>query len=302
VTPRRWTRGHGIAVFELACAVVAVGYAFAVRIEGEVAGTPGRSVLNRIFPFLLGAAGGGVLIMLAVRSWRAANRESEAGQLTAEPRPAPPPQPLTVDEKREVARVVDVLAAAGVFVPLPPDPAQLHEAVAEADELVAVDVVLAALAEADRYEPDFRASDHCANLAFHDSHVEQDDGGQRGQVDDLVRLAGDGLAGVAVVVELGRPGPDGRVPTRPRIRVDEDEQVINYTRRCEVPEHEPARGAGAHPARAADGLPAGVALERPGGVALAAARRRGRSPQHRAGPRVGRGVGLGGRAAADRRR
>jgi hypothetical protein len=170
--PRRWTMGQGIGVFELACAVVAVGYAFAVGIEGEVAGTPGRSVLDRIFPFLLGAAGGGVLIMLAVRSWRAANRQSDAGQLTAEPRPARPAQPLTVDEKREVARVVDVLAAAGVFVPRPPDPAQLHEAVAEADELVAVDVVLAAMAEADRYEPDFRASDHCANLAFHDSHVE----------------------------------------------------------------------------------------------------------------------------------
>ena len=93
---------------------------------------------------------------------------------------------------------------------------------------MAVDVVLAALAEAERYEPDFRASDHCANLAFHESHVEQDDGGLRGQVDDLVRLAGDGLAGVTVVVELGRPEPDGRVPTRLRIRVDEDEQVINY--------------------------------------------------------------------------
>jgi hypothetical protein len=60
---------------------------------------------------------------------------------------------------------------------------------------VAIDVVLAALAEAERYEPDFRASDHCANLAFHESHVEQDDGGLRGQADDLVGLAGDGLAG-----------------------------------------------------------------------------------------------------------
>ena len=49
--------GHGIAVFELACAVAAVAYAFAVGIEGEVAGTPGRSVLDRVFPFLLGAAG-----------------------------------------------------------------------------------------------------------------------------------------------------------------------------------------------------------------------------------------------------
>ena len=221
--------GHGIAVFELACAVAAVAYAFAVGIEGEVAGTPGRSVLDRVFPFLLGAAGGGLLLVMAVRSWRAAGRETEASQLTAEPRPAPPAPPLSVDEKREVARVVDVLAAAGVFVPRPPDPAQLHEAVAEADELVAVDVVLAALAEADLYRPDFRPSDHSANLAFHHSHGEQHAETLRAQVDDVLALGGDGLAGVTVVVELGRPGPDGRVPTRLRIRVDEDEQVINYT-------------------------------------------------------------------------
>lgn len=147
---------------------------------------------------------------------------------------SPPPTPsgprplLSPAGERELVRVVEVLAAHGVFAPRAPDPAQLREAVADAGEPVLAEAVLSALHEADHYHPGFVMSEHAAGLSFHSSHTEQFAETLRGQVDDLVRLAGDGLAGVAVTVEVGEHGPTGRVPTRIRITADGGERVLDY--------------------------------------------------------------------------
>jgi hypothetical protein len=114
--------------------------------------------------------------------------------------------------------VVEVLAAHGVYGPRAPEPAQLAGPVADLGEPVLAETVLAALHEAEFSDPGFRWSDHTANLAFHQSHGEQLPDTLRAQVDDLVRLAGAGLAGVSVAVEVGWGDPGPRVPTTIRIR------------------------------------------------------------------------------------
>lgn len=129
--------------------------------------------------------------------------------------------------RRELARVVTVLAGAGVLAPDTPDPAQLREAAADYEEPVTAEIALRAIAEADWYHPGFRASDCCANLAFHTSHTEQFPEVLQAQVDDLVRLAGEGLADVTAVIEVGRP--DGRrIPTVIRLTVGGEERALAY--------------------------------------------------------------------------
>jgi hypothetical protein len=124
---------------------------------------------------------------------------------------------------------VAVLTGAGVFVPQAPDPAHLTEAVADRGEPVTAYAALSALHEADYYHPQFRMAHHDANLAFHDSHVEQDPDGLREQAADLVRLAGDGLTDVPVTIEIDPVGsnptmPEHSVPTRIRV----GERVLDY--------------------------------------------------------------------------
>jgi hypothetical protein len=153
------------------------------------------------------------------------------------PDPSPPPAvppptippPLSLEGRRELDRVVAVLAGAGVFVPQPPDPAHLAEAVADHGEPVTAFAALSALHEADHYHPQFRMAHHDANLAFHDSHVEQDMDVLREQAADLIRLAGGGLTGVPVTVEIDTTGSTQTMPTHAvptRIRVGE--RVLDY--------------------------------------------------------------------------
>lgn len=151
-----------------------------------------------------------------------------------EPSPATPsgpvPQPtveLSLAGHRELARVVAVLAGAGVLAPDIPDPRQLSEAVADYGEPVTAESVLRAMAEADWYHPGFVALPYSANLAFHDSHTEQLPEVLQDQVRDLVRLAGEGLAGVTAIVEIGDPD-GGRLPTTVRIAVGGQERVLAY--------------------------------------------------------------------------
>lgn len=237
--PPRWRFDHVVALLELGCAVFVVVYMVDLGLDAEAAGTEGRTLLDRAFPFLLGLGAGAVLVRWAVRSWRAGNRAA-AEPVTppteylpplplppepdAQPRSAYlPPDPLSPEGERELARVVAVLADAGVFTHAP-DPAQLHWPVADHGEPFTADVVLAALDEAAYYEPGFDPAAYSANLAFHDSHGEQFADVLREQIDDLVRLAGGGLDGVTVTVELTERAGTARVPTRIRL----GDEVLAY--------------------------------------------------------------------------
>ena len=100
--------------------------------------------------------------------------------------------------------------------------------VADRGEPITADGVLAALDEAPFHVPGFDAASHLANLAFHVSHGEQLAEDLRAQVDDLVRLAGGGLPGTAVAVELTERAGPARVPTRLRLTTDAEEQVLTY--------------------------------------------------------------------------
>jgi hypothetical protein len=249
--PRRRTSEHLVALVELVCGVVAAAYLIGVGIGA--AGTGGRSAVDVLFPFVVAAAVGVGLVVAAVRRWRSAERSAEQRPPTPQETPAPsrspgPPRPpaphhppaqrepagpaprpaLSPEGRRELDRVVAVLAAAGVFAPRAPEPAQLSEAVADAGEPVLAETVLMAGEEAEFWHPGFRAADHSANLAFHDSHVEQFADDLQAQADDVVRLAGGGLAGVSVAVEIGDPDRDGSVPTRLRLAVDGEERVLDY--------------------------------------------------------------------------
>jgi hypothetical protein len=237
--PRRWTAAHLVALVELVCGVGAAAYLIGVGIEA--AGTGGRSAVDVLFPFVVAAVVGVGLVVAAVRRWRAAERLAEQ-QPPAPPETPAPPQPpapqhepagsaprpaLSPEGRKELDRVVAVLAEAGVFAPRAPDPAQLSEAVADAGEPVLVEAVLMAGEEAAFWHPGFRSAEHSANLAFHDSHVEQFADVLQAQIDDVVRLAGAGLAGVSAGIEVGEPEETGRVPTRLRLTVDGEERVLD---------------------------------------------------------------------------
>jgi len=238
--PRRWTAGHLIALVELVCGIGAAIYLICVGIGA--AGTGGRSAVDVLFAFVVAAAVGVGLVVAAVRRWRAAERPAEQRSPAPQESPAPQRPPasqrepagpvsrpaLSPEGRRELDRVVAVLAATGVFAPAAPDPARLVEAVADAGEPVSAETVLMAGEEAAFWHPGFRTADHSANLAFHDSHVEQFADVLQAQADDVERVAAGGLAGVSVAVEIGEPDEDGSVPTRLRLAVDGEERVLDY--------------------------------------------------------------------------
>jgi len=200
-----------VAAVELVCAAVAVVWLSAVA-EGSAV------VVG------LGVAVAAVLVTSAVRRWRRADRPATPSAPSGPRRPPP----LSADGERELGRIVGVLADAGVFAPRAPDPADLRGPVADHGEPVTAAAVLAALHEADYYTPGFDASAYSADLAFHDSHVEQFADVLRDQVDDLVRLSGGALADVAAAVELGERAGSARVPTRIRLTVDGAGTVLAY--------------------------------------------------------------------------
>ncbi len=224
----RWTAGHLVALVELACGVGVAAWLVGQGIAAEAAGTAGRSVLDRSFLFVLAALVGTVLCVMAARSWRAAARTTAPPTPAPPGRPAPAPAPLSPAGRREVARIVDVLAAEGVFVPRAPDPEDLAEAVADHGAPVTADVVLAALDEAGFHHPRFRLHDHSTNLAFHHSHTEQSAEVVQGQAADVRRLAGGGLDDVTVAVTIREPvGP--AYPTLLRVTVDGTErELLDY--------------------------------------------------------------------------
>ena len=217
--PSRWTLHHYVALLDVVCAV-------AVAIGTVALGASAPTLRDAAFPLLLGVCVVAVLVRWAVRSWRDGGRKAER---VASPSPERQrPEPLSPEGGRELARIVAVLAAAGVFAPRAPDPADLHGPVADQGEPVTADGVLAALDEADHYVPGFDAAAYSANLAFHVSHGEQLAEVLREQVVDLVRLAGGGLDGVTATVDLTDRAGSGRVATVVRLVVDGAEQVLAY--------------------------------------------------------------------------
>ena len=224
--PQRWTGEHVVAVVEVLCGVL-------VAVWLSILG--GGSVLLTVFGLVVGAA----LVAWGIRRWRRANRaavpdpEPTPTPTTTQPTTTAPverPRPVTLspDGEREAARVVTVLADAGVFAPDAPDPADLHAPLADYGEPVTAEGVLSALEEASYYVPGFDAARYTANLAFHDSHGEQFVSTVDEQVADLVRLAGGGLDDVSADVALADSGNSPRIPTRIRLRIGADEQVLAY--------------------------------------------------------------------------
>ncbi|MET0189924.1 MAG: hypothetical protein ABW212_13060 [Pseudonocardia sediminis] len=127
-----------------------------------------------------------------------------------------------------MARVVAVLADAGIFRPQVPDPRLLEQAVADHGEPVTVQAVLAALHEADYWNPGFRFDDHTAALAFHDSHVEQDPGSLRHQIDDLARLVGGEVEIVAGDVDVEWADGVRAARTRVTLTVGGERLALDY--------------------------------------------------------------------------
>jgi hypothetical protein len=225
---RRWTLDHLVAAVEVGCGLVVLGWGTVLAVD--VAGVPGSTPLDRAFPVLL-ALVGLVLVGTALRRWRSASRRSRShgppGPRSAATRPPAPAPRLSAGGQQELARVVAVLADAGVFVPRAPDPRDLAEAAADHGGPVSAFSTLAALHEAGWYHPGFGAADHAANLAFHDSHVEQLPATLHEQAADLVRLAGGGLDDVRVRVE-GMTAEHGVVTVRLRIAAAGGSRTLTY--------------------------------------------------------------------------
>lgn len=215
--PSRWTTDHLTAIVQSVCGLVVIVWLGVQGIE-----------IGSVLPFLLGVAVGAVLVAGAVRSWRQANRRAAQTPRARTTRQAGRPRPaLSPDGERELARVVIVLANVGVFAPRIPDPVDLRGPVADHGEPVTADAVLAALDEVDDDVPGFDRSAHDANLAFHVSHGEQFADTLREQIADIVRLAGGALDDVSAVVELSGEAAL-RVPTRIRLAIGSEEQVLAY--------------------------------------------------------------------------
>lgn len=236
VRPPRWTLEHYVALLNL---VVAVAIVVGMVVLAGSAPTWGDATV----PLFLGLCAVAVLVRWGVRGWREADRraatapapEAAPAPVAAPGPPAAPdpparyvPPPLSPDGERELARVVGVLAAEGVFAPRVPDPAELRGPVADRGEPVTAYAVLSALHEADYYVEGFDSAAYSDRLAFHDHHVEQFAEFVREQVDDLVRLADGGLDGVRTEVELVVRDDTARVPTTLRLRFDDRTEVVEY--------------------------------------------------------------------------
>jgi hypothetical protein len=143
------------------------------------------------------------------------------------------PPPLSEENEQVVADIVGALQTAGVLPAGQPDPSDLYEAVADAVDHGAghlgVSDVLTALYEAHFHHPDLDPEAWWANLAFHESHVEQTGAELSEQIADLARLVGGGTAVALREIEqrFEAEGAD-RDRTRLTVAVGRDELVLDY--------------------------------------------------------------------------
>lgn len=101
------------------------------------------------------------------------------------------PQPLSGEDRQELAHLLTVLYDAGIIAPDKPETEMLVEAVSDVGgDQVDAETVLAALQEAVYYHEDFDAARYLANLRFHAEQVEQFADTIAEQLSDLAALAG----------------------------------------------------------------------------------------------------------------
>lgn len=118
--------------------------------------------------------------------------------------------PLSKSRATKVRQIVAALAGENVFAPAVPRVEALFGPIADRDEPPDQEVVLTALWEADCYEASFVLDQHLANLAFHDSKMEQGEDTVAGQLADLARLCGEDLRISDVSIHhplVNGPGP-----------------------------------------------------------------------------------------------
>jgi hypothetical protein len=171
MSPRRWA--WLVAAVELACGVGVAAYFVVLGLTAPA--TPDRTGFDRVFPFALTVLG---LVLLGAMAWRSVRRarnapqdaedrggfpgvERQRGPHAGTPRVPPPgPRALSGEGRAELARVVRVLADAGVLARPVPDPGDLEASVADAGEPVTAGTVLGALTEREH---------DLEGLAFHDA-------------------------------------------------------------------------------------------------------------------------------------
>ncbi|MGH6651782.1 MAG: hypothetical protein ACREB7_11690 [Sphingopyxis sp.] len=189
---------------------------------------PGTSTgVQAFFSILMGAfiTGGAAVILSFVRDIAGLFRRREA---PTPARPHAPPPDLSPARKTAVRKVVAAMAEHGVFAPETPDPALFFPGVADMDESVKPDTILAALAELDYYHPGTDPAHFMANLAMLDSKTEQDPDYLRGQIADLDRLAGGALQIADVVIDAAWPPAERIMPVRIAMTVNGAPLAIAY--------------------------------------------------------------------------
>ncbi|KTE31414.1 MULTISPECIES: hypothetical protein [unclassified Sphingopyxis] len=137
-----------------------------------------------------------------------------------------PPPELSASRQADVRRVVRVMAEQGVFAPETPDPALFYPGVAEMDESVKPDTILAALGELGYYHPGTDPARFMANLVMLDSKTEQDPGYLRGQAQDLARIADLPIA--ELTVDADWPPHDAPVPVHIAMQAGGSPLAIAY--------------------------------------------------------------------------
>ncbi|KQZ64361.1 hypothetical protein ASD67_07690 [Sphingopyxis sp. Root1497] len=190
---------------------------------------PGTSTGARaFFSILMGGliTGGAAVILSFLRDLAGLARRCAAPQPPIVPR-APPPD-LSPARKAAVRKTVAVLAAHDLFAPETPDPALFFPGVADMDESVKPDTVLAALGELDHYHPGTDPARFMANLAMLDAKTEQDPDYLRGQIADLERLADGALRISDVVIDAVWPPAERIMPVRISLTVNGAPLTIAY--------------------------------------------------------------------------
>lgn len=189
---------------------------------------PGTSTGARaFFSILMGAfiTGGAAVMLSFVRDIAGLFRRREAPPPA---RPRAPPPDLSPARKTAVRKVVAALAEQGVFAPEVPDPTLFFPGVADMDESVKPDTILAALGELDYYHPGTDPARFMANLAMLDSKTEQDPDYLRGQIADLHRLAGGVLQIADLVIDAAWPPAERIMPVRIAMTVNGAPLTIAY--------------------------------------------------------------------------
>lgn len=190
---------------------------------------PGTSTAVRaFFSILMGAfiTGGAAVVLSFLRDLAGLFRRRKAAPPPIVPR-GPPPD-LSPARKTAVRKTVAIMAEQGVFAPDVPDPALFFPGVAELDESVKPDTILAAIGELDYYHPGTDPARFMANLVMLDSKAEQEPAYLRDRIADLERLAGGALRIADLVIDADWPPADRVMPTRIAMTVNGAPLAIAY--------------------------------------------------------------------------